>query len=105
MLKVSSHQSKFYYQTKFFQIPSLSQDLSSELEHFEAVNDKGEFLMDQVLKYASLLIDEELAGKNTLSITERRLFDIGIPRGQAAAISETAMNSMRTFPITKYTLF
>jgi hypothetical protein len=65
--------------------------LLSALVGFPEVNSKGEKKIDQVKKYAPLLVAAELAGEKTLSkLTKERLIKLGIPLGHAVAIAIAA---------------
>jgi hypothetical protein len=67
--------------------------LLNALANFPETNSKGEKKVDQVSKYASLLVEAELGAENTLYLlTEERLEKLGIPLGHAAAIAEAAQN-------------
>jgi len=77
------------------EVPSFTVEafLLSALVDFPEVNSKGEKKEEQVRKYASLLVEAELADEKTLSkLTEERLEKLGIPLGHAVAIAEAAQS-------------
>ena len=63
--------------------------LLSALVDYPEVNSKGEVKVEQVKKYASLLVKAKLADEKILSkLTEELLEILGIPLDHAVAISE-----------------
>jgi hypothetical protein len=70
---------------------SLEGFLLSALLAFPEVNSKGEKKIEQVKRYASILVNQELSGEKTLYlISEKGLVADGIPRGHAIAIVKAA---------------
>ena len=81
--------------TNILSVPSFTIEgfLLSALKDFEEVNSKGEKKVEQVKKYASLLVEAELAGEKTLhELDESTLRELGLPLGHARAISKAAKN-------------
>jgi len=77
------------------EVPSFTIEgfLLSALVDFEEINSKGEKKVEQVKKYASLLVDAELAGEKTLNeLDESTLRELGLPLGHARAISKAAQS-------------